>query len=176
MFLDRDGTLMQEVEYCGDPRKVCLLPGVATALRQLKDLQFRLIIVTNQSGIGRGLYSEADFSRVQAEFMRQLGSPGLIDATYHCPDAPGCATERRKPGTGMILEAMRALNLDLSCSYIVGDTSADILCGQRAGFAGSVLVLTGHGRKQGGKCQPDHTAEDLAGAADWIVQQAFVQS
>ncbi len=171
VFLDRDGTLMEEVDYCGDPVKVRVFEGVASALHQLKTFGFRLVIITNQSGIGRGYFTENDFQSVQNELMRQLGPPGLIDATYHCPDAPENATNRRKPGPGMILEAVAGLTLDPASSFMVGDTCADVLCGQRAGLAGTIMVMTGHGASERGKCQPDHFATDFAAAAGWIVQQ-----
>jgi len=87
-FLDRDGTLMEEVHYCGDPGKVRVFAPVPAALRKLKAAGFLAIVVTNQSGIGRGLISEQQYRAVQAEFLAQLGE-GLIDASYFCPDAPG---------------------------------------------------------------------------------------
>ena len=170
VFLDRDGTLMEEVDYCGDPARVRVLPGVPAALRQLKAAGFRLVIVTNQSGIGRGYFTEEDFLRVQHELARQLGAPGLIDATYHCPDAPDQAGERRKPAPGMILEALADLALHPEGSYLVGDTSADVGCGQRAHLGASILVTTGHGAQHLGRCRPDHVAPDLPAAAAWIIQ------
>ncbi len=160
---------MEEVEYCGDPSKVRLLTGVVPALRQLKTRGFRLVIVTNQSGIGRRYFTERDYEAVQSELFRQMDDPGLIDASYHCPDAPNQATDRRKPGTGMIDEAAVDLELDLPSSYIIGDTCNDILCGQRAGLAGAVLVLTGHSIRPPSDCEPDYTADDLATAAVWIM-------
>ncbi len=172
VFLDRDGTLMEEVDYCGDPAKVRVLPGVPTALKALKTLGFRLVIVTNQSGIGRGYFSEQDFQNVQEKLLSQMGAPGVIDATYHCPDAPDHAGDRRKPASGMILEAVRDLDLDPARSFIVGDTCADVLCGHHSGLAGSILVLTGHGPEEAGKCQPDHIAKDFAAAAAWIAEQS----
>jgi D-glycero-D-manno-heptose 1,7-bisphosphate phosphatase len=171
VFLVRDGTLMEEVEYCGDPAKVRLFAGVTPALLRLKSLGFRLVIVTNQSGIGRGYFAEDDFQRVQTELLRQLGTSGLIDATYHCPDAPEHAGNRRKPAPGMILEACADLLIDPANSFIIGDTCADIVCGQRAGLVGTILVLTGHSSKIHGECEPDHIAPDLAAAVDWIANQ-----
>lgn len=165
---------MEEVEYCGDPAKVRLLDGVTAALRRLKALGFRLVIVTNQSGIGRGFFTENDFQKVQHELLRQLDSPGLIDGTYHCPDAPEQAGGRRKPAPGMIFEAVADFALNPRDSFIIGDTCADVRCGQSAGLAGSVLVLTGHGPKHRTDCQPDHIAQDLAAAADWIAQQTAI--
>ena len=104
VFFDRDGTLMEEVHYCGDPQKVRVYAGVSAGLRKLKQAGFRTFIVTNQSGIGRGLISEAQYSAVQQEVLSQIGE-GLIDASYFCPDAPGTASTRRKPEPGMLFEA-----------------------------------------------------------------------
>ena len=171
VFLDRDGTLMADADYCHAPSQVEMYPGTAWALRRLRAGGYRLVIVTNQSGIGRGYFTETNFARVQAELFRQLGNHDLIDAVYHCPDTPHVDSPRRKPAPGMILEAARDHSLDLARSYIVGDKADDITCGHNAGLAGGVLVLTGKGREQVAACQPDFTAETLADAADWLLRQ-----
>ncbi len=106
VFLDRDGTIMRDVEYCGDPARVELFSGVAQALRGLKAAGFRIVIITNQSGIGRGYFNEQDYRAVEEEVERQIGA-GVIDATYFCPDHPDNGSTRRKPEPGMILEAQR---------------------------------------------------------------------
>ena len=125
---------MEDVDYCRDPAQVAVYPDAAQALRGLKTHGFRLVVVTNQSGIGRGYFSEDDYQRVQTELDRQLG-PGLLDAVYHCPDAPDHASERRKPGAGMIFGAVREHDLDLPHSYMIGDSNRDIESGRRAGLA-----------------------------------------
>jgi D-glycero-D-manno-heptose 1,7-bisphosphate phosphatase len=164
VFLDRDGTLMEEVHYCADPALVRVYPGVPEALRKLKRAGFHTFIITNQSGIGRGLITEAQYRAVQKELLRQLGQ-GTIDATYFCPDAPGVPSPRRKPEPGMVLEAAADYSLDLSRSFFIGDKTDDIECGRRAGVR-AILVLTGYGREQ--SCEPDFTAADLTEAVDWI--------
>jgi D-glycero-D-manno-heptose 1,7-bisphosphate phosphatase len=166
VFFDRDGTLMEEVHYCGDSSKVKVYPKVPEALRALKQAGFLNFIVSNQSGIGRGFITEAQYHSVQRELLRQIGE-GLIDASYFCPDAPDVPSLRRKPQPGMLLEASAEFGVDLSASYLVGDKAADIECGRRVG-AVTVLVLTGYGREQ--TCVPDFTAADAAGAADWILR------
>src|SRR5450432_220667 len=103
VFLDRDGTLMKDAGYVREAKDVVVYQGVREALGELKSAGFCLVIVTNQSGIGRGFYGEAEYLAVHEEFMRQLGA-GLIDATYFCADHPDEATERRKPGAGMLIE------------------------------------------------------------------------
>jgi len=160
VFFDRDGTLMEEVHYCGDPAKVKLYPGVPESLAKLKQAGFRLFIVTNQSGIGRGLITEAQYHAVQEELLRQIGD-GLIDASYFCPDAPEVPSVRRKPEPGMVLEAAVDFDLDLSASWFIGDKSADVECGRRAG-ARTILVLTGYGAQQ--NCHPDFRVADVVEA------------
>jgi histidinol-phosphate phosphatase family protein len=160
VFLDRDGTLMEEVEYCGDPAKVRVYPGVPEALRKIKEAGWRTFIVTNQSGIGRGWMTEAQYLAVQEELLRQLGA-GAIDGVYFCPDPPGIPSTRRKPAPGMVWEAAAAYDIDLQHSFFIGDKSADIECGRRAG-ARTILVLTGYGAQQ--RCRPDFIARDLTQA------------
>ena len=166
VFLDRDGTLMEEADYCRDPAKVRVYPGVPEALRKIKEAGWRTFIVTNQSGIGRGLMTETQYRAVQDELLRQLGA-GAIDAVYFCPDPPGVPSTRRKPAPGMVWEAAAAYDIDLSRSYFIGDKSADIECGQRAG-ARTILVLTGYGKQQ--RCRPDFIAPDLTQAVAFVLQ------
>ena len=125
VFFDRDGTLMEEVHYCGDPGKVRVYAGVSEGLRKLKAAGFRTFIVSNQSGIGRGLIGEAQYRAVQAELISQIGE-GLIDGSYFCPDAPGTPSTRRKPAPGMLLEAAAEHGLDLGNSYMIGDKAVDV--------------------------------------------------
>jgi D-glycero-D-manno-heptose 1,7-bisphosphate phosphatase len=165
VFFDRDGTLMEEVHYCADPSFVRVFPGVPRALGRLKDAGLLAIVVTNQSGIGRGLFTEAQYHSVQAEFLRQVGRD-LIDASYFCPDVPGVPSRRRKPEPGMVLEAAADLDIDLPCSFFIGDKAADIECGRRAGTR-TILVLTGYGAEQ--DCRPDATARDAAEAVDMVL-------
>jgi D-glycero-D-manno-heptose 1,7-bisphosphate phosphatase len=162
LFLDRDGTLMEEVHYCADPALVRVYAGAGEALRRARAAGFRTIVITNQSGIGRGLMTEAQYRAVEAEFLRQLGQ-GSVDAGYFCPDAPGAPSKRRKPAPGMVLEAAAEHDLDLARSFFIGDKSADIECGRRAGTR-SILVLTGYGRRQ--QCEPDFTAAGIVEAVD----------
>jgi D-glycero-D-manno-heptose 1,7-bisphosphate phosphatase len=141
VFLDRDGTLMHNVPYCSDPAKVQVLPGVVQSLRKLRELGFKLVIVTNQSGIGRGHFEEEKFWQVQAAFEQQVG-PGIIDATYFCADHPDRATDRRKPGPGMLIEAAHDLKLDLASSFMIGDGESDVEAGIRAGVKAAILIGT----------------------------------
>ena len=165
VFFDRDGTLMEEVHYCGDPARVRVLPGVPEALRKLKEAGLRTLVITNQSGIGRGLITEAQYHAVQGELLRQIGA-GLIDATYFCADAPDAPSTRRKPQPGMVLEAAAAYDIDLAQSYFIGDKSADIECGRRAGTR-TILVLTGYGAEQ--NCHAGFTARDVPEAVQIVL-------
>ena len=167
LFLDRDGTLMEEVHYCADPALVRIYPGAGEALRKARAAGFRTILITNQSGIGRGLMTEAQYRAVEAEFLRQLGQ-GSIDASYFCPDPPGAPTTRRKPEPGMVLEAAREHDLDLARSFFIGDKASDIECGRRAGTR-TILVLTGYGPEQ--RAEPDFTAAGIVEAVDLILAE-----
>jgi len=129
---------MKDVGYCSRPDEVELLEGVGELLPRLKNAGFKLIIVTNQSGIGRGYFTEEDFWAVQQELQKQLGSD-VIDATYFCPDTPQQESERRKPNPGMLLEAATDLSIDLDRSYMVGDKASDAEAGIRAGVRATIL-------------------------------------
>lgn len=166
IFLDRDGTLMRDVDYCGDPGEVEVFPGATEALRRLKESGYKLIIITNQSGIGRGYFGEDDYRAVEREFSRQLGDD-LVDATYYCADLPGMNSRRRKPAPGMIFEAQRDQRLDLTRSYFIGDKTSDIECGRNAGVR-TILVQTGYGATETG-CTADWVARDLAEAVEIIL-------
>ena len=168
IFLDRDGTLMRDVDYCGDPGKVDVFPEAAEALRRLKGRGYKLIVITNQSGIGRGYFTEEDYRAVDEEFLRQLGA-GLIDASYYCPDVPGTNSVRRKPAPGMVLEAQRDHRLDLARSWFVGDKASDIECGRNAGTR-TILVQTGYGAEET-NCGADWIARDLAHVAEIILKE-----
>lgn len=156
VFLDRDGTLMRDVGYCGRAEQVEVFAEAADALLRLKRAGFKLIVITNQSGIGRGYFTETDYRSVERELARQIGAD-LITATYFCPAAPGTGSTRRKPEPGMVLEAARDHDLDLSRSFLIGDKQIDAECGRGAGVR-TILVQTG--------CE----AHMAGGAADWVVQ------
>jgi D-glycero-D-manno-heptose 1,7-bisphosphate phosphatase len=149
-FLDRDGTLIREREYLADPAGVELLPGVPEALRRLRAAGYVLVVVTNQSGIARGLYSLNDYHAVAERVNEVLGrEDALPDATYFCPHHPDLTgpCSCRKPATGMYLEAAEALGIDLEASIYVGDRIKDVLPGLKLGGRG-FLVRTGYGLEE----------------------------
>ena len=172
VFFDRDGTLMEEVEYCCDPAKVKVISGVPEAIGELKSAGYLAIIVSNQSGIGRGLFTEAQYAAVQQELLRQIGA-GRIDASYFCPDAPGVPSLRRKPEPGMVLEAAAEFQIDLAASFLVGDKASDIGCGRRAGTH-TILVRTGYGaalERDPAFVAPDYVADDVPKAVRWLLRR-----
>lgn len=166
VFLDRDGTLMEEVNYCADPKQVAIFPGVPEALQRLKARGYKLIVISNQAGIGRGYFTEKEYRAVEAEVARAV-HPAIFDATYFCPDHPDRATARRKPGPGMVLEAQRDHRLDLARSFFIGDKAIDIECGRNAGVR-TILVKTGYGETH---VAADWIADDLPAAAEIILAQ-----
>jgi D-glycero-D-manno-heptose 1,7-bisphosphate phosphatase len=167
VFLDRDGTLMHDVDYCGDPKDVDLFDGVPEALNRLKRSGYQLIVITNQSGIARGYFGEVEYRAVETELSRQIGDT-VIDATYHCPHLPGDGCQCRKPAPEMVLQAARDRDIDLTRSFFVGDKQSDIECGHNAGVR-TILVRTGYGQETDGKLA-DFVAKDLNDAVDIILE------
>jgi D-glycero-D-manno-heptose 1,7-bisphosphate phosphatase len=166
VFFDRDGTLMEDANYIRDPALVRVFPGVPAALGELRRAGFLTFVITNQSGIGRGIITKEEYHAVQAEFVRQAGAD-RIDATYFCPDAPETASTRRKPEPGMVLEAAADFGIDLAASYFVGDKCADVECGRRAGTR-TIQVLTGYGKQQ--PRNADHVVDDAVAAIRLILR------
>jgi D-glycero-D-manno-heptose 1,7-bisphosphate phosphatase len=169
VFIDRDDTIMEDCGYCSDPNDVKIFPGVPEALRRLKSNGFKLIIITNQSGIGRGLFTVKQYRAVEAEVLRQLGD-GLIDATYFCPDVPGQQSTHRKPAPGMIVEATREHQIDLSRSFLIGDKEIDVECAHNAGVR-AIRVRTGIQGELTGSIA-DWITDDLPGAVEIILTGA----
>jgi D-glycero-D-manno-heptose 1,7-bisphosphate phosphatase len=150
VFLDRDGTLIEHVHYISDPDNVRLLPEVGPALRRLQQAGFALVVVTNQSGIGRGEITVEQYEAVNSEMARLLAIEGVtLDAVYYCPEAPSgddrtvVTHNDRKPGPGMLQKGAKDLGLDLSTSWMIGDMISDALAGINAGCRGTFLVETG---------------------------------
>ena len=174
-FLDRDGTLIIERGYLSDPRDIELLPGVPRALQNLRSAGFALVVISNQSGVGRGLFTLERVHQAMAELRRQLRAHGVeLDAIYFCPHRPeeGCAC--RKPGPELLQRAAEDLVLSLRSSAMIGDKLIDAATGHAAGAWG-VLVRTGYGREQETRkgeaegARPDYVADDLTAAAAWVL-------
>ncbi len=167
VFFDRDGTLMEEVDYCNDPADVRAIAGAAAGLARLRAAGWLTIIITNQSGLSSGKITQDQYEAVNAELGRQLDD--LIDAVYFCPDAPANPTHRRKPGTGMLDEATIDHGIDLARSWMVGDKDIDILCGCKAGCR-TILVETGYGKNHL-SAGADFIAPDATAAIEIVLGQ-----
>lgn len=177
VFLDRDGTINVEVQYLSRVEEFQFIPGVPCALKRLKDAGFLLVVVTNQSGIGRGYYDEAALHAIHDHMHADLANFGIaIDACYFCPHHPEHATGDyrtdcacRKPLPGMLQQAAMDLDIDLSRSYMVGDKLADVEAGLSAGCT-SLMVLTGYGSAEASRLPEGVQAyNDLQGAVDAIL-------
>jgi heptosyltransferase-2 len=182
-FLDRDGTIIEELGYLGDPDQIRLIPGAIEALQALQRAGYRLVLITNQAGVARGLITEADVHRVNERLRTLLTEAGVrLDGIYYCPHHPeygppeyrqdcGC----RKPKPGMVERAVRELGLDPARSVVIGDHSSDAALARSFRGMQGVLLLTGHGAEQWQKIQagtlpaPDQAAADLAAAVQWVL-------
>ncbi|MSR66332.1 MAG: HAD family hydrolase [Pedosphaera sp.] len=176
VFLDRDGTLNIEAKYLGDPDKLVIFPGAGTALRRLQDAGFLLFIVTNQSGIGRGYYSEADMHRVNERLQAELGGDQVrFEKIYFAPEDPDLPSRGRKPSPQFLFDARDEFGVNLSQCFMVGDKLIDLECGWNAGVQASLLVRTGYGaeveKASPAKLGRAVVVDDLAAAAAWIVGQ-----
>ncbi|HEU4758699.1 MAG TPA: HAD-IIIA family hydrolase [Dehalococcoidia bacterium] len=167
VVLDRDGTIIQERPYLSDQRDVALLPGAAEALRALPAAGFRLAVVSNQSGVGRGYFGLDAVERVNRRLRELLAARGVeIDAFYVCPHAPAAGCACRKPGTALLERAISDAGGDPRGTFVVGDKACDIEMGRRAG-ATTFLVRTGWGRKteRQGASRPHFVVDDLTEVA-----------
>jgi D-glycero-D-manno-heptose 1,7-bisphosphate phosphatase len=174
VFLDRDGTLIAEKNYLSRPEDVVIFSGAGAALKRLQDAGFKLFIVTNQSGIGRGYYTLADAEKVNAHLCAELASDGVrFEKIYLAPEAPEQPSRGRKPSPQFLFDARDEFNLDLVQSYMVGDKLIDLECGWNAGVKKSILVRTGYGaeteREPAGKISDAVIVDDLQAAAEWIL-------
>jgi D-glycero-D-manno-heptose 1,7-bisphosphate phosphatase len=175
VFLDRDGTLIDEVGHLGEPERVVLLPGVPKALRRLADDGFALVVISNQAGVARGLFTEEAVRAVNAraaELLADEGAPEL-DGWYFCPHHPDFtgACDCRKPAPGMLRRAAEDHDLELTASWMVGDHPIDAGAARAAG-ARPILVRTGHGLLEGHDEDPGPNVpvvDDLSAAADLIL-------
>jgi D-glycero-D-manno-heptose 1,7-bisphosphate phosphatase len=177
VFLDRDGTIAEEVGYLNHASRFRMFPFVAEAIQRLNEARLPVIVVTNQSGIGRGYFPESLVHTVNELMTRQLAAAGAkLDAIYYCPHTSAEKCRCRKPNTGMLDRAAREHALDLHRSFVVGDRYGDVKLARNAG-AQSVLVRTGYGEGELAwhaakwTVPPDFVAEDLAQAADWILRR-----
>lgn len=177
VFIDRDGTLIDERHFIGNPDDVRFIAGSEQALRTLHNLGYALVVVSNQSGVARGLLSISDVEAVNQRIMEILSSQGIeIDGIYYCPHYAGGSVAEysiecdcRKPSPGMLLKAATELGLEIESSFVIGDKVSDVELGFNSGST-AILVLSGYGKKSVEKLKrkPAYIAENLLDAAMWI--------
>ena len=167
VLVDRDGTINEEADYVLDPGQLRLIPGSAAALRELRALGLGIVVVTNQSPIGRGWLTRDGLDGIHEHLSALLAAEGAtLDGYYVCPHAPDEGCDCRKPETGLALGAAAEHGFDPAESFVVGDHAGDVEMGRRIG-ARTILVRTGHGAEELVKAEPfaDHIVDDLAAAA-----------
>ncbi|HBF39611.1 MAG TPA: D,D-heptose 1,7-bisphosphate phosphatase [Firmicutes bacterium] len=177
VFLDRDGTVIEECNYLKDPEQVKLFPGAAQAVKLLKEKGFLTVIVTNQSGIARGYFDIHTLQQVHAKMNLLLAVDGVaVDSIYYCPHYPGgiiapfnIDCDCRKPQIGLALQAQKEFDIDLNHSYMIGDKEVDVDFGKNFGAKAAILVATGYG-KNNPHTNADYRAKDLLDAATWILK------
>ncbi len=170
IFLDRDGTILKDRHYLSNPDHISIYKGVIPALKELRKAGWRLVIGTNQSGIGRGFFTVETLHKIHRRLLSIFKKNKLvIDEILFCPHHPEEKCHCRKPQLGMLLKAKEKFHLDLKKCIVIGDKECDILWGKRGG-AKTILVLTGKGMKHRKilKVKPDHVARSLATATGWI--------
>jgi len=177
VFLDRDGTIAEEVGYLNHASRFRMFPFVAAAIRRLNEAGLPVVVVSNQSGVGRGYFPESLVHSVNETMKRELIAAGArIDAIYYCPHTSADHCDCRKPKTGLLERAAREHSLELGRSFVVGDRYGDIELARNVRARG-ILVRTGYGEGELAwhsakwSAQPDFVAEDLLKAADWILRQ-----
>ena len=176
VFLDRDGTIIEERHYLHKPEEVAIFPGAAQALRKLLDAGYSLFMVTNQSGVGRGYFTMRDVERVHEHLLNELSRNEVKFAQiYTAPEAPDQPSRGRKPSPQFLYDARDEFQIDLANSYMIGDKLIDLECGWNAGVRRSLLVRTGYGLKTEKEGRPELSraivVDDLAAATEWITAQ-----
>lgn len=175
IFLDRDGTLNVDKNYLSNPAELIIIPGTSAALRRLMQAGYRLFIVTNQSGIGRGYYTLADMHAVNEKLCAELARDGIhFEKIYFAPEAPEEPSRGRKPSPQFLFDARDEFGVDLAQSYMIGDKVIDLECGWNAGVKKSILVRTGYGAKvelsNPALISRAMVADDIAAAAEMILK------
>ena len=175
VFLDRDGTLIVEKDYLHRPEDVVIVKGAGPALRRLQEAGFKLFILTNQSGVGRGYFTMDDVERVHDHLVRELARDQVrLHKFYVAPEAPDQPSRGRKPSPQFLFDARDEFGIDLGSSYVVGDKLIDLECGWNGGVKKALLVRTGYGagveRENGPNLKDALVVDDIVAAADWILK------
>jgi D-glycero-D-manno-heptose 1,7-bisphosphate phosphatase len=176
VFLDRDGTIIEERNYLRSVEEVVIFPGAAAALGRLVRAGFRLFMVSNQSGVGRGYFTLAEVEKVNEYLLGELGREGVhFEKIYIAPEAPGAPSRGRKPSPQFLLDARDEFGVDLARCFMIGDKLIDLECGWNAGVKQCLLVRTGYGseveRASAPKLGAASVVDDLSAAAQWILKQ-----
>lgn len=178
VFLDKDGTIIEDVGYMNSPQQIKFLPGSIEAIKMLNETGFKVVVISNQAGVARGLVTEDMLQTIDKVLHRGILNGGAhLDGIYYCPHHPEHGVypykqvcECRKPHPGLIKKAQHDLQIDLSQSYMIGDKATDIEAGKGAGTK-TIFILTGCGKEEREKLEspPNHTAENLLEAVRWIL-------
>lgn len=176
VFLDRDGTIIAEKNYLSRVEEVEIFPGTGAALGLLCQAGFRLFLVTNQSGVGRGYFTLAQVHEIHQYLLRELDRDRVrFEKIYIAPEAPGAPSRGRKPSPQFLWDARAEFGVDLAQSYMIGDKLIDLECGWNAGVKQCLLVRTGYGaeleQEAAGKLAAAVVVDDLPAAAQWILKQ-----
>ena len=170
VVLDRDGTIIEECSYLSDPEQIKLIPGATQALRELREMGFGLVVITNQSGVGRGFFDEARLREIHERMRQMLEAEGVwLDGLYFCPHKPDDGCLCRKPGVSLMEKASTELSFDPQASIVIGDKGSDIEMG-RCVRATTLLVRTGYGAQvaTNSSIEPDYIVDDLRAAVQTI--------
>ncbi len=180
VFLDRDGTIVEDVGYLNNPQQLKFIPGSIEAIKKLNEASYKVVVITNQAGVARGLITEDMLQTIDKTLHKWLLNGGAhLDGIYYCPHHPEHGVhpykqecECRKPHPGLIKKAEKDLDIDLSQSWMIGDKYSDMLDGKRAGTK-TIFVTSGRGQEEKKKIKekPDHIAENLAAAVDWLLKK-----
>jgi len=178
VFIDRDGTIIEELEYLKEPERIRLIPYSADAIRSLNEREILAIIVSNQAGVARGYFSEETVKEMNERLEELLSKEGAyLDAIYYCPHHAEFGPPEyrkdcncRKPKPGMLLKAAKRFHLNLKGCYVIGDRADDIRLARNVGAKG-ILVLTGYGQRAREEIKPDYMTKDLYQAVKWIINE-----
>ena len=168
VFIDRDGTMAKDVNYCRRPEDFVLFPNTAKAIKLLNEHGFKVIVVTNQSGIARGYFTEETLAQIHKKMKEELAEGGArVDGIYYCPHHPDDNCDCRKPKPKLVLQAAKEHDIDLKRSFVVGDLSMDIELGKGAGC--KTILLRDSPQEDTG-ISPDYIASDLLEAAQYVLR------
>ena len=180
IFMDRDGTIVEDVGYMNSPDQIRFIPGSIEAIKMLYQAGYKVVVITNQAGVARGLVTEDMLQTIDKTMHKWILNGGAhLDGIYYCPHHPEHGVypykqtcECRKPHPGLIKRAKRDLEIDLTQSFMIGDKATDVEAGKRVGIK-TVFVLSGHGNEEKSRIteKPDHVSPNLLDAVKWVLSQ-----